>query len=191
MNKKIIVIAGYIASGKSTFALQLSKEMKIPCFIKDTFKSAICTGTPITNREESRRFSAATFDAIAYVSERLMEIDYPFIIEGNFVMGGYMKTNEGDRLKQLIDKYDYQSLTYIFWGDTHVICDRFNKREKLPERKQIQMFTELTYEDCEKELPPLGDFTVGGKTVRVDTTDFEKVSFIHYIEIARGFLFSA
>jgi len=30
----------------------------------------------------------------------------------------------------------------------------------------------LSYEDSEKWLPPLGDFTVGGKIVKVDTTDF-------------------
>jgi len=55
-----------------------------------------------------------------------METGYPLIIEGNFVMGGYMKSNEGETIKLLIEKYGYQSLTFIFWGDTHVMCDRFN-----------------------------------------------------------------
>ena len=122
--------------------------------IKDTFKSAICKNIPITNRQEGRRFSAATFDAIAYVTERLMETGYPLIIEGNFEMGGFMKTNEGEKIRLLIKKYDYQSITFIFWGDIRVVCDRFNKREHLPERGQAnQIFTELTYEDCEKLLP--------------------------------------
>ena len=52
MNKKIIIIAGYLASGKSTFALRLSKEINVPYFVKDTLKSAICTSIPITNRED-------------------------------------------------------------------------------------------------------------------------------------------
>ena len=121
MNRKIIIIAGYIASGKSAFALRLSKEVDIPYFIKDTFKSAICKSLTIANREESRRFSAVTFDAIIYAAERLMETGYPLIVEGNFTMGGYMKTNEGDRIKRLIDKYDYQSLTYIFWRYAHYL----------------------------------------------------------------------
>ena len=111
MNKKIIIIAGYLASGKSTFALRLSEKISVPYLIKDTFKSAICTSIPITNREDGRRFSAATFDAIAYVAERFMETGYPLIIEGNFVMGGYMKLNEGEVIKSLIEKYNYQSLT--------------------------------------------------------------------------------
>ena len=189
MNKKIIIIAGYLASGKSTFALRLSKKISVPYMIKDTLKTAICTSIPITNREDGRRFSAATFDAIAYVTERFMETGYPLIIEGNFVMGGYMKLNEGEVIKSLIEKYKYQSLTYIFWGDTRVMCDRFNEREKTPERGQAnQVFAELSYEDCEKWLPPLADFTVGGQIIKVDTTDFNKVDYDGLINTAHKFI---
>jgi len=189
LNKKLIIIAGYLASGKSSFALRLSKELKIPYLMKDTFKSAICTSIPITNREEGRIFSAATFDAIAYVAERLMETEYPLIIEGNFVMGGYMKSNEADAIKSLIDKYNYESLTYILWGDIKVVCDRFNNREKNPERGQAnQIFSELTYEDCERIVPSLGDFTVQGRIIKIDTTDFKKVDFDYHIETARQFI---
>ena len=189
MNKKIIIIAGYLASGKSTFALRLSEIISVPYLIKDTFKSAICTSIPITNREDGRRFSAATFVAIAYVTERFMETGYPLIIEGNFVMGGYMKLNEGEVIKSLIKKYTYQSLTYIFWGDTRVICDRFNEREKTPERGQAnQVFAELSYEDCEKWLPPLADFTVGGQIIKVDTTDFNKIDYDGLFNTAHKFI---
>ena len=189
INKKIVIIAGYLASGKSTFAQRLSNDVNVPYFDKDTFKSAICANIPIIKREESRKFSAATFDAIAYVMERLMETGCPLIIEGNFVMGGFMKTNEGEKIRSLIEKYDYQSMTFIFWGDVRVICDRFNEREKLPERGQAnRAFAELTYEDCEKLLPQLGDFSAGGKIIKIDTTDFSKVDFDKQIEAVRLFL---
>ena len=85
MNRKIIVITGYLASGKSTFARLLSSELNIPCFIKDTFKSAICASIDVNNRGESSRFSAVTFDAMIYVAERLIETGVPAVIEGNFV----------------------------------------------------------------------------------------------------------
>lgn len=51
MNKKIIIIEGYLASGKSAFAQQLSRAVNVPCFIKDTFKSALCKNISIANRE--------------------------------------------------------------------------------------------------------------------------------------------
>ena len=37
MVKKIIIVEGYLASGKSTFALRLSETVGIPYLIKDTF----------------------------------------------------------------------------------------------------------------------------------------------------------
>jgi len=189
MNKKIIVIAGYLASGKSTFATRLSKEINVPYLVKDTFKAAICASIPVTNREESRRMSAATFDAIAYVAERLMETGYPLIIEGNFMMGGHKKINEGETIRRLIEKYGYASLTYIFWGDIRVMCDRFNARDELPERGQAnRLFSALSYENGEKWLPPLGEFTVGGKTVKVDTTDYKTVDYRGLIDTAKIFL---
>ena len=38
MNNKIILVSGYCATGKSTFARNLSQSLNIPCFIKDTIK---------------------------------------------------------------------------------------------------------------------------------------------------------
>ena len=189
MNKKIIIVAGYLASGKSTFAARLSGRINTPCFIKDTFKSAICANLPVTDREEGRRFSAATFNAIAYVAEKLMETGYPLIIEGNFVMGGYMKADESVVIKSLIGRYGYRSLTYIFWGDTRVLCDRFNEREKLPERGQAnRAFAEFSYADFDKMLPPLGEFNAGGEIIKVETTDFEKVDYEGLFALAEGFI---
>ena len=38
MIPRIIIVTGYLASGKSSFALRLSKELNVPYFIKDTFE---------------------------------------------------------------------------------------------------------------------------------------------------------
>ena len=91
MNRKIIVITGYLASGKSTFARLLSSELNIPCFIKDTFKSALCASIDVNSREVSSRFSAVTFNAMIYVTERLIQTGVPVAIEGNFVPIGIKK----------------------------------------------------------------------------------------------------
>jgi len=94
MNKKIIIIAGYLASGKSTFAVRLSKVINVPYLVKDTFKIALCKSIKINGREESSRFSVVTFNAMMYVTERLIETGFPVIIEGNFVPAGIKKVDE-------------------------------------------------------------------------------------------------
>lgn len=188
-DRKIIIVEGYLASGKSTFALRLSKEINVPYFIKDTFKTALCASVPILNREESSRFSAVTFDAMMYSAERLIGVGYPVIIEGNFVPKGIKKVDEAEVIKQLIDKYDCQSLTYKFMGDTRILYKRFIEREKTPERGQVNvMFSEISFDDFDRFCHNLDEFNVGGKVIKIDMTDFEKIDFGKHIETARLFV---
>lgn len=189
MNRKIIIVEGYLASGKSTFALQLSKVIHVPYLIKDTFKIALCESVSVADRHESSRFSAVTFDAMMYVTERMLEAGYPIIIEGNFVPAGVKKTDEAMRIKQLIDQYGYKSLTFQFMGDTQVLHQRFIEREKTPERGQVNTVGSVpSYEDFDRWCHHLDGFHVGGEIVKVDTSDFQTVDFDRYFELARRFM---
>ena len=189
MNKKIIIVEGYLASGKSTFALQLSKYINVPYLIKDTFKIALCESVTITNRGESSIFSAVTFDAMMYVVERMFEMGCPIIIEGNFVPAGVKKVDEAGVIRQLIDKYEYSSLVFKFTGDTRVLYKRFVEREETLERGQVNKIgADVSYDVFDGWCHNLDSFDVGGKIIRVDTTDFDSVDFEGYYEIARQFI---
>ena len=177
MNNKIIIIEGYLASGKSTFALQLSKSINVPYLIKDTFKIALCKNISVT------------FDAMMYVTERLFETGNPVIIEGNFVPGGIKKTDEAKIIRQLIGKYDYTPLTFKFTGDTQALHKRFIDREKTIERGQVNKIGfDISHDTFDRWCHNLDDFNVGGKVIPVDATDFTSVNFDAYIEYVRQFM---
>ena len=189
MTKKIIVIEGYLASGKSTFAVQLSKTINVPYLIKDTFKTALCNSISIKDRTESSCFSAVTFDAMMYVTERLMETGYPIIVEGNFVPAGIKKTDESSMIKTLIDRYGYTSLTFKFVGDTHVLHQRFIERENTLERGQANKMGFIpSYHEFDQWCHNLDMFDIGGKILQVDTTDFNTVDFTGYFDLANQFI---
>ena len=189
MNKKIIIIEGYLASGKSTFALQLSKSLNVPYLMKDTFKTALCKNISIADRNERSLFSAVTFDAMMYVTERLFETGSPIIIEGNFVPVGVKKIDESGVIKRLIDKYGYTPLTFKFTGDTQILYKRFIDREKTIERGEVNKIgVDVSYKSFAQWCHSLDDFNVGGKIVQIDTTDFAGVDFNIYIEFARRFM---
>lgn len=189
MNKKIIVIEGYLASGKSTFAFQLSKAVGVPYLIKDTLKTALCENILIESRAESSRFSAVTFSAIMYLTERLFETGYPIIIEGNFVPFGIKAVDEAGIIKALVDKYGYEALTYKFMGDTRVLYERFIEREKTPERGQAnKMGFVPSHNDFDKWCHNLDSFNIGGKVIKVDTTDFLAVDYDSLIKNADMFI---
>ena len=189
VNHKVIIIEGYLASGKSTFALALSQALKIPYFIKDTFKIAMCENITVAGRKESSRFSTVTFDAMMYAAERLFEAGYPVILEGNFVPEGVKKIDESSRIRNLIHKYTYEPLVFKFSGNTQVLYRRFLERENSPERGQVnKMEIEPSYAEFDTWCHHFDKFDVGGKVIQIDTTDFSKVHFGIYIEEARLFM---
>lgn len=189
MNNKIIIVEGYLASGKSTFALKLSESLKIPYFIKDTFKIALCENISVNDRNESSRFSAVTFDGMMYAIERLFEVGYPVIIEGNFVPEGVKRIDESKIIRGIINKYSCKLLVFKFSGDTKILHRRFIERERLPERGQVnKMGFEPSYTEFDAWCHNLDKFDVGGKVIKIDTTDFSKVNFERYIEVARLFI---
>ena len=178
-----------ISLPENQLTILLSKALSIPYLVKDTFKTALCTSVPITNREEGSRFSAVTFDAMMYVTERLIETGYPVIIEGNFVPRGVKKVDEAGVIKTLINKYACKTLTYKFCGDTHILHKRFLERDRLAERGQAnRLFTEPGFSDFSTWCNNLEEFDVGGEIIRVDTTDFKKVDFESLVKKALQFV---
>lgn len=189
MGGKLILIAGYLAAGKSTFARRLGRELRVPCFVKDTFKSAVCAGVSITDRAESSRFSAVTFDAMCYAAERLLEAGLPVVLEGNFTPAGVKPVDEAGRLRALAEGHGAQVLTFRFQGDTRVLHERFLRREGTPERGQAnRMFETVSWEAFDRLCRNLRGFDPGGETVDIDTTDFAAVDFGTYIAWGRRFL---
>ena len=186
---RIILIEGYLASGKSTFAERLSRELHIPCLIKDKFKTALCSSICIADRRESSRFSVVTYDGMMYVAERMLEVGFPLILEGNFVPAGVEGTDESEVIRTLIHKYVGTSLTFQFRGDTNVLYRRFVEREETPERGQANKIgTPVAFQVFDKWCHNLDAFDAGGEVVKVDTTDFVQVDYGKLTKTAKRFL---
>ena len=178
-----------MATGKSTFALQLSKSLNIPYLIKDTFKIALCKNISVTSRTESSVFSTVTFNGMMYVAERMLETNIPIIIEGNFVPADVKKIDEAGAIKRLIDRYNYTSLDFKFMGDTRVLHQRFLEREKTAERGEANKIgMDVPYDTFNQWCHNLKGFDIGEETVRVDTTYFPDVNFNTYINLAKEFM---
>ena len=185
---KIIIVTGYLAAGKSIFASELSKTINVPCLIKDNFKTAICKNYSILNREDSSKFSAITFDAMMYMTERIIKTGNPIIIEGNFMPCGVKKVDEAGVIKSLAEKHNCKTLSYLCTGDINVLYKRFNEREKFTERGVNKLFNDITYEEFADSCNNLGKFDIGGEIIKIDSTDFSMINFNEYIEKARLFI---
>jgi adenylate kinase family enzyme len=184
MAGKIIILTGYCATGKTTFSQKLSKQFNILCFNKDFIKAVLGKNLDIDTLEEKSRLSVSTFNILAHIMEIFMEQNKPIIIESNF------KLSEGEIIRKLLEKYKYQSLTFLLVGDIKILHKRFLERDNSPERDKENR-SEGTLDDYDKfknAIKPLGEFNTGDKIIKIDTSDFSKVNYDKYIEEVKIFL---
>jgi hypothetical protein len=118
-----------------------------------------------------------------------METDSPIIIEGNFVPAGIKNVDESHVIRTLIEKYNYQSLTFKFKGDTKVLHQRYIERDKLPERGGVNAFYKgCSYSDFDVICRNLDSFHINENFIIIDTTDIGLVDFNFYTEKAYLFM---
>ena len=186
-----ILIAGLPASGKTTFAVHLGKELGLPMLSKDRIKELLYDTVGFRTAEEKVTLSIAGTSLLYYYAESLMCTGAAFILENNFE--NVLKP----QLLQLLDQYRYRSITVRFGGEMDVIYQRYLQREESQARHPGHK-TGLAYPPAEGDEKILShkmsleefkagvisrgihDFSIGGDEISVDTTHFESV---HYAEI--------
>lgn len=181
MHKKIIILAGYPAAGKTTFSEELTNKLSLPCFTKDLIKVTIGEGMKTPN---SRILSDTAFWTLAHVAERVMLSGRSFIVESSF------KDWEGEVVRGLIEKYNYDALTFLFLGNLEILHKRFVERDLLPERHEITRVNGFydDYARFEASMGKLGNFDIGTKKLVIDTTESGFAGFEEYVKEASDFI---
>lgn len=164
-HKKLILITGELAAGKSTLAGQLTARYGIPSFTKDRFKELLCDGVGYSNREENLKLSFLTFDLMFHIFECCAEAEKPLILESNF------RQNELDRLEKAAAGYGYETLTVFLTGDLHVLHGRYLARTASGTRHPAHLTQDLSrFEDFEAISCAKNPRRLFGKIVSIDTT---------------------
>ena len=159
--KKLILIGGVLAGGKSTFSHIIGERFSIPVVNKDRLKEILGDHIQTANREENKRLSVISFELMKYLATGE---GGAIILESNF------KDYELDDLIASIGGTEVMSI--ILDGDDAVLHSRFNKRlnenrhpvHKSQDFTRIEDFTEVLDELRRAEYP--------GEIIRVDCTDF-------------------
>ena len=188
MQNKIILISGYPAAGKSTFSRELSKRLNIPCFNKGLIKEVMADGFGIENEEllnRDKKSSRTTFMLMLHIAEQFMQTGRNCILESNFQTLYPLPVSESEQIKNLIEKYNCECLTFLFTGDLDVISERYFNRDS----ERHWTHGRAAAKDSIKKYcvaNRLDEFEIG-KTIVVDATSFDEVNFNDLFEIARKF----
>ena len=162
--KKLIIIGGDLASGKSTYANMLGEKYNLLVVNKDNLKEILGDTIIANNRYENKRLSKISFDMICYLVKKNKGI---LVIESNF------KPYEMEELKKITEELDYDILSIVFKGDNEILHERFIKRldEKRHYVHKSQDFTNI--EDFIVALEELRSVNYIGKVINVDSSNFD------------------
>lgn len=190
-----ILVTGVPAAGKSTMAEAVAERLKLPVISKDRIKELLFDSVGFRSRKEKVNLGIAAMEIMYYAAAQLMRAGLPFILENNF------EYSSRSGMQALLDEYNYAALTLTLTGDYKAIYQRFLERESSPDRHRGHVVNDcypereergteerrnphgetkaagISYEDFVQGIERRGfdAFSVGGRQIKIDTTDFSKI----------------
>ncbi len=166
-NKKLLLVTGDIATGKSTFANILSQRYNTNVFFKDSIKEVLGDTIGFSNREENKKLSNASMELMFFIFSEFVKLEKGLILESNF------HRTELERLHKIAQDNAYDVLTIALYGDVEVLHARYLNRMQNENRHSVHLSTTVDkFEDFKKCSDYLKNIEIPGEVIRVDATDF-------------------
>jgi predicted kinase len=83
----LVLVHGPPASGKTTIAEALARELGLPLFAKDEIKEELYECLGADDPDESRRLGAAVYPLLFLIARRELEAGRSLVLEANFLAG--------------------------------------------------------------------------------------------------------
>ena len=165
--KKLLLITGDLAAGKSTFAEFLSKRYNTSAFHKDTIKEILGDTIGFSNREENLKLSYATIELMIFLYSEFAKQDQDLILESNF------HTAELERLQSIAKEHGYKVLTLVLRGDAAILHRRYLNRIYHENRHPVHLSTTFdVFEDFKSYIEHTRQEEIPGEVLPLSADDF-------------------
>ena len=162
--RKIIILGGVLAAGKSTFSRMIGEKFGVTVVNKDNLKEILGDTIRVDTREDNLKLSVVSFNLMSY----LVEKNYgTLVLESNF------KAHELKELKEQCERLEYRVLSLIFDAENEVLHKRFIKRlgENRHYVHKSQDFSKI--DDFIPTLDALRGLDYFGEIINIDATSFD------------------
>ena len=161
----LLIVNGYAASGKTTLARALSRELRWAVVVKDEFKELLFDRLGAADYLESKRLGAAAIDVMFRVARELLVAGTSVIIESPL-----LPRYDNARLRVLERDADFLTIQLVLTGDPDVLFERYRTRAERGERHPSH-FDHDRLSDMHAMLhSPFESLTVTGETLYFDTS---------------------
>jgi len=165
--KKLLLITGDIAAGKTTFSRILSERYCAAVFQKDSIKEVLGDTIGFHNREENKRLSNATLGVMFHIFSQIAPMGGDLILEANF------HEHELEKLHSIAGENQYKVLTIVLRGNAEVLYQRYLHRMKEENRHPVHLSTTLDVkEDFLKTAQWVRNERIVGEALEIDASDF-------------------
>ena len=165
--KKLILVNGDVAAGKSHLAVIIKERFNLPLFTKDEYKEALAETHPYRNYEESHLLSLMAMDQLFESFEECAKEGKDVVLEANF-RGEHL-----DRLEKINKQYGYQILNIDLTGSVEVLHQRYVNRILHENRHPVHVVNDL------REFEKFKEYTLSrrnerkiGKVIIINADDF-------------------
>ena len=162
--KKVVLITGDLAAGKSTLADNLSKTLNFTCIKKDCVKEIICDSVGFSTREENKRISVAAVNSMIHFLEQTLKIGGEVILEANF------RLEEILRIQDIVEQYNGELFIIYLTGDPKVLYERFLSRVPTRHRAHLSIGLDKDYNKFVEYINDLRNQLERIDCLKIDTT---------------------
>lgn len=165
--KKLLLIMGDLATGKSTFANILSKRYDTNVFYKDSIKEVLGDTIGFSNREENLKLSKATMELMFFIFFEFSKLHKKLILESNF------HKVDLERLHKMAYENNYEVLTIVLRGDVEILHKRYLNRIYNENRHPVHLSTTLdVFDDFKGYTEYSRNEGVIGKAININANNF-------------------
>ena len=164
--KRLILITGDLATGKSTLAGILSRRYSCPAFYKDKVKELLADSIGFSTREENMRLSVAAVELMIHAFEEISANGGDLILEANF------KEDELKKIDKLAGEKEYSTMTLVLRADMDVIYKRFVNRIENENRHPAHQSGFTGYESLKFYIDKGREYACFGEHLEILADDF-------------------
>ena len=165
----LLIVNGYAASGKTTLAPALSRELRWPVIVKDLFKEQLFDRLGAADYQESKHLGAAAIDVIFSVARELSIAGTSVIIESPL-----LPSYDNARLRALERDADFLTVQVVLTGDPDVLFERYRTRAERSERHPYHYDHDRLADMHVMLHAPFESLTVSGETLNFDTSSLSE-----------------
>ena len=175
----LIIVNGRPCTGKSHLASVLADKLRIPLFSKDTIKDLLGVVVGAADRTASKRLGIAAIALMYQQAEVVLKSGLPAMIESPL-----LPEVAAVEIETLQIQTDCRLFQIFLRAEPSVILERFRSRARRGLHFHEESLRELEVA-VQTELEPV---PIRGRTLVLDTTNFDKVNYAEITEqIRRGY----